>query len=93
MNAALEAARDLGSPVIIQFSNGGAQFFAGKGLDNKKQEASILGAVAGAHFVRAVAPAYGIPVIGSSLTRFCRLTFKSTLTIVPKSCSLGSMEC
>ncbi|KAI9004400.1 fructose-bisphosphate aldolase, class II [Hyaloraphidium curvatum] len=62
INAVLEAARDLNSPVMIQFSNGGAQFMAGKGLDNSKQQASILGAVAGAHLVRAVAPAYGIPV-------------------------------
>merc|ERR1719359_618009 len=51
------------SPVIIQFSEGGSAFFAGKGLDNKNKQASVLGAVAGAHFVRMVAPAYGIPVI------------------------------
>ena len=63
INAVLEAARDVKSPVIIQFSNGGAQFMAGKGLPNGKQEASILGAVAGAHFIRAVAGAYGIPVM------------------------------
>lgn len=48
VNAALEAARDLGSPIIIQFSNGGAAYFAGKGLSNDGQKASILGAVAGA---------------------------------------------
>lgn len=48
VNAALEAARDIKSPIIIQFSQGGAAYFAGKGLDNKNQEASILGAVAGA---------------------------------------------
>lgn len=64
INAVLEAAKELQSPVIIQFSNGGAQYMAGKGLDNKKQEASILGAIAGAHFIRTVAPAYGIPVMG-----------------------------
>jgi fructose-bisphosphate aldolase class II len=49
--------------VIIQFSQGGSQFIAGKGLDNSKQQASILGAVAGAKFVREVAKAYNIPVI------------------------------
>lgn len=48
VNAALEAARDIKSPLIIQFSQGGSAFFAGKGLDNKNQEASIVGAVAGA---------------------------------------------
>lgn len=48
VNAALEAARDIKSPIIIQFSQGGAAYFAGKGLENKNQEASILGAVAGA---------------------------------------------
>ncbi|KAG0165092.1 Fructose-bisphosphate aldolase 1 [Apophysomyces sp. BC1034] len=63
VNAALEAARDIKSPIIIQFSNGGAAYFAGKGLANKNQEASIIGAVAGAQYVRAVAKAYGIPVV------------------------------
>ena len=63
INATLEAARDAQSPVIIQFSNGGAAFLAGKGLGNKSQEASVLGSVAGAHYVRAVAKAYGIPVV------------------------------
>ncbi|KAI8817721.1 fructose-bisphosphate aldolase, class II [Fimicolochytrium jonesii] len=63
VNAALEAARDAKSPVIIQFSNGGGAFFAGKGLENKNQEASILGSVAGAHYIRTVAKSYGIPVV------------------------------
>lgn len=63
VNAALEAARDIKSPIIIQFSQGGAAYFAGKGLANKNQEASIIGAVAGAQYVRTVAKAYGIPVI------------------------------
>jgi len=63
VNATLEAARELNSPIIIQFSNGGSQFFAGKGLNNKKQEASIIGAVSGALHVRQVAKSYGIPVI------------------------------
>ncbi len=62
-NAALAAARDAGCPIIIQLSNGGAQFYAGKFLDNSKQQASIIGAVAGALHVRTVAEAYGVPVI------------------------------
>jgi len=63
VNAVLEAGKDTNRPIIIQFSQGGAQFFAGKGLPNDKQQASILGAVAGAHYTRSVAPAYGIPVL------------------------------
>jgi len=63
INAALEAARDNKCPIIIQFSNGGAAFYAGKGIDNKDQYGSVLGAVAGAHHVRAMAKHYGIPVI------------------------------
>ncbi|KAI8582321.1 hypothetical protein K450DRAFT_228431 [Umbelopsis ramanniana AG] len=63
VNAALEAARDIKSPIIIQFSNGGSAYYAGKGLSNDGQKASILGAVAGAHYVRQVAAAYGIPVL------------------------------
>ena len=45
VNGVLETARDLNSPVIIQFSNGGASFYAGKGLSNDGQQASILGAM------------------------------------------------
>lgn len=62
VNAALETAMKVNSPVIIQFSQGGAQFFAGKGIKDKFA-ASIAGAVAGANYVRAVAPLYGVPVI------------------------------
>ncbi len=62
-NAALEAARRAECPIIIQLSNGGAQFFAGKFLDNSKQQASIVGGIAGALHVRTVAEAYGVPVI------------------------------
>merc|ERR1719221_1049105 len=47
---------------MIQFSEGGSAFFSGKALPNSKKEASILGACAGAHYVRNVSPAYGIPV-------------------------------
>jgi len=61
--AALEAARDKKSPIILQTSQGGAAYFAGKGVDNKGQEASIAGAVAAAHYIRSIAPTYGIPVI------------------------------
>ena len=63
VNAAIEAARDINSPIIIQFSNGGAVFFAGKGLSNEDQNAAIAGGIAGAHHVRAMAEAYGVPVI------------------------------
>ncbi len=62
-NAALEAARRAECPIIIQVSNGGAQFFAGKSLDNSKQQASIVGGVAAAMHVRTVAEAYGVPVV------------------------------
>ncbi|GAA6016362.1 hypothetical protein JCM8202_005583 [Rhodotorula sphaerocarpa] len=61
--ACLEAARDSKSPVMIQVSQGGAAFFAGKGVPNDKQQASIAGAVAAAHYVRSVAPIYGVPVV------------------------------
>jgi len=65
VNSVLEAGKKLNRPVTIQFSEGGSAFFAGKSLPNEKGvlQASILGAVAGAHYARAVAPAYGIPVI------------------------------
>jgi fructose-bisphosphate aldolase class II len=63
VNAAIETARDINSPIIIQFSNGGAVFFAGKGLSNEDQKAAIAGGIAGAHHVRAMAEAYGVPVI------------------------------
>ncbi|KAI3401741.1 hypothetical protein diail_9405 [Diaporthe ilicicola] len=61
--AALEGARDAKSPIILQTSQGGAAYFAGKGVDNKDQAASIAGGIAAAHFIRALAPAYGIPVV------------------------------
>jgi len=50
-NAALEAARDINSPIILQVSQGGSAYFAGKGLANDKQQASIIGAVAAAHHI------------------------------------------
>ena len=61
--AALEAARDKQAPVILQTSQGGAAYFAGKGVGNKNQEASIAGAVAAAHYIRSIAPIYGVPVV------------------------------
>jgi len=63
INAVLEAGAAIGRPVMVQFSEGGSAFIAGKGLPNSKKEASILGAVAGAHLVRNISPAYGIPVL------------------------------
>ncbi len=63
INGVLETAAELNSPVIIQFSNGGAQFNAGKGLSNEGQKAAIAGAVAGAKHVHLLAEAYGVPVI------------------------------
>ncbi|MDQ4141071.1 MAG: class II fructose-bisphosphate aldolase [Bacteroidota bacterium] len=63
VNAVLETAKAVNSPVIIQFSHGGAQFFAGKGLSNDSQKAAIAGAISGAHHVHLMAEAYGVPVI------------------------------
>jgi len=63
INAALECARDVNSPIIIQFSNGGAYFNAGKGLSNEDQNAAIAGGVAGALHVQQMAELYGVPVI------------------------------
>lgn len=63
INAALETAVKLNSPIIIQFSNGGAAYNAGKGLSNDGQKASIAGAVAGAKHIHTLAEAYGATVI------------------------------
>jgi len=63
VNAVLETARDLNSPVMIQFSNGGAHFFAGKGLSNESQKAAIRGGISGALHVHEMAEAYGVPVV------------------------------
>lgn len=63
INAVMETAVELNSPVIIQFSNGGAVFNAGKGLSNENQQAAILGAIAGAKHVHDLAKAYGATVI------------------------------
>ncbi len=63
INAVLEVARDVNSPVIIQFSNGGAAFYAGKGLSNENEKAAIAGAISGAHHIHQMAEMYGVPVI------------------------------
>lgn len=63
VNAVLETAREVNSPVIIQFSNGGAHFVAGKGLSNNNERAAILGGISGAMHVHTMAHAYGVPVI------------------------------
>lgn len=63
INAVLEAAAQAKSAVIIQFSNGGAQFVAGKGLKLEGQQSNILGAISGAKHVHTVAEHYGVPVI------------------------------
>jgi len=59
----LEAAREVNSPVIVQFSSGGAAFYTGKGLSDEGFKASAAGAIAGAKFIHEVAGLYGIPVI------------------------------
>ena len=63
INAVIETAAELNAPVIVQFSNGGAHFNAGKGLSNEHQKAAIAGAVAGAKHVHLMAEAYRVPVI------------------------------
>ncbi len=62
-NAALAAAREAKAPIIVQLSNGGAAFYAGKFLSNEGQKAAIAGGIAGAHHVRLMAEAYGVPVV------------------------------
>jgi fructose-bisphosphate aldolase class II len=63
INAVLESAAKVNSPVIIQFSNGGAQFFAGKGMPNGQLQANISGAISGALHIHNVAQHYGVPVV------------------------------
>jgi fructose-bisphosphate aldolase class II len=63
INATLETAAKVNSPVIIQFSNGGAQFMAGKGMPNDKLQANISGAISGALHIHNVAKYYGVPVV------------------------------
>ncbi|MDX5585266.1 MAG: class II fructose-bisphosphate aldolase [Aureibaculum sp.] len=63
INGVIETAAELNAPVIVQFSNGGAHFNAGKGLSNEGQKAAIVGGVAGAKHVHLMAEAHGVPVI------------------------------
>jgi len=63
INAVLETAKSVQSPVIVQFSNGGAKFNAGKSLSLDNEQSAVLGAIAGAHHVRTLAEAYGVSVI------------------------------
>ena len=63
INGVLETAASLNAPVIIQFSNGGGVFNAGKGLSNENQKAAIAGSIAGAKHIHLMAEAYGVPVI------------------------------
>jgi fructose-bisphosphate aldolase class II len=63
VNAVMETAAKLNSPVIIQFSNGGASFNAGKGLSNTDERSAILGGIAGAQHIHTLAEAYGATVI------------------------------
>ncbi len=63
VNAILEAARAVNSPVMIQFSNGGAVFWAGKSLSNENEQAAITGAIIGAKHVHHLAELYEIPVV------------------------------
>lgn len=63
VNAAMETAVKVNAPVIIQFSNGGAAYNAGKGLSNDGQKASVLGAIAGAKHIHTLAEDYGATVI------------------------------
>lgn len=63
VNAVLETARDLNSPVIIQLSNGGATFFGGKGLSSDNQFSAIQGGIAGAEYIHTISKAYGVPVV------------------------------
>ena len=63
INGVMETAKAVNSPVIIQLSNGGAQFYAGKSLDNSKLQACILGGVSAAKHVHLLAEHYGVAVI------------------------------
>ncbi len=63
INATLETAAKVNSPVIVQFSNGGAQFIAGKGMPNDNLEANIAGGISGALHIHNVAKYYGVPVV------------------------------
>ncbi|MDR1345509.1 MAG: class II fructose-bisphosphate aldolase [Bacteroidales bacterium] len=63
INAVMEAAREVNSPVMVQFSNGGGSFMAGKALKNENEKMAIAGTIAGAGHVHQMAEYYGIPII------------------------------
>lgn len=63
VNAVLETARDVNAPVMVQFSNGGSIFYAGKGLSNANEKAAIAGGISGAYHVHRMAEAYGVTVV------------------------------
>src|SRR5215208_632735 len=63
INATIETAAKVNSPVIIQFSHGGAQFIAGKGMPNDQLQGNISGAISGALHIHNVAKYYGVPVV------------------------------
>ena len=63
LNGAMQAAKEAGAPIIVQFSNGGGVFNAGKYADNTNQRAAVAGAVAGAHHLRILSELYEVPVI------------------------------
>lgn len=63
INASLEAAKEVNSPIIIQFSNSGGAFFVGKSVSNNAQQASIAGSVAAAKYIHEASPLYGVPVL------------------------------
>jgi fructose-bisphosphate aldolase class II len=63
INASLESAKSVNSPIILQFSNSGASFFIGKSIGNGAQQASIAGAVAGAKYIHEASEVYGVPVL------------------------------
>jgi fructose-bisphosphate aldolase class II len=63
INASLESAKSVNSPIILQFSNSGASFFIGKSIGNSSQQASIAGAVAGAKYIHEASEVYGVPVL------------------------------
>jgi len=72
INAVLESASKVNSPVIVQFSNGGADFYAGKGLKSSKR--AVIGAISGAKHIHTMAKEYGIPVVVHTATHqesFC----------------------
>lgn len=82
VNAVLEAAAKVNSPVIIQFSNGGGAFYAGKGMQAEGQEAAIAGSISGAVHVHQMAELYGVPVIlhtdhAAKITPMDRRSFRS----------------